>query len=89
MSQAGLLLRVPVVAKTLGFPASGSTTNHMQFNGDKLTASHSFLHSVVSPGQNITPNINTKVNKQLNNKFRPEKTSSSNYFKKIKQTKKY
>lgn len=46
MSQAGLLLRVPVVAKTIGLTSSGSKP--VQLNEDKTTASHSFLHSVVS-----------------------------------------
>lgn len=60
-----MLLRVPVVAKTLGFSASGSMPNPMQFDEDKITASHSFLHSVVSLGTrqgDITQNMNAKDN---------------------------
>ncbi len=46
MTQANLILRLPVIAKTIGLNASGSKSS--QLDGDKLTAKHSFLHSVVS-----------------------------------------
>ncbi|KAK3928455.1 Homeobox protein cut-like 1, partial [Frankliniella fusca] len=56
MVQADLILRVPVIAKTIGCNASGSKPSLL--DGDKLTTKHSFLRSVLGVGEDMTEKAN-------------------------------